>query len=432
MKATGLDTNLDKMLRRLPERVFELLESARYEDYDVSADPIRTLHRIRDRAGQIVQRIDGRCAGEPYPNNLDIDESFPMFLVVGYQAWMKIIRDEENFVVGGAYGAHHDVQGRIVTFLDGAEHTRLRRLLQQVFGRSAVERLVPDLLDPISSWLVDRAAARVARGEAVDVVRDLAVPMSYKVMSCMLGTPQEDFEWLVTRGADLFNAPVDRQAARIAHQELTDYYTVQLADRRKNPDDDLVTWMAQAELDDGSRLTDTEIITHARNLLPTGIETTSRQLSVMVFTMLADPARYATVCEDPSLVGAAVNEVLRWAPINATGGQPRRAAHKVTVAGAEIPENAFLQAAPAIINRDPSRWDDPDVFDIHRPYYAPATFGTGVHQCLGINIAKTELILLLQKLIAKLPDLRLACSPDDIRIAGIPLQTPVAGVPVTL
>jgi cytochrome P450 len=407
-------------------------EAARYEDYDVSVNPIPTLHGIRDRAGQIVQRIDGRLAGDPYPNNMDIDDSFPTFVVLGYDAWLKIVRDEANFVVGGAFGAHHEVEGHIVTFLDGAAHTRLRRLLQQAFGRGAIERLVPDLLNPISSWLVDRAAARLAEGEAVDVIRDLAVPMSYKVVSCMLGTPQEDFEWLVTRGTALFNAPWDIQGARVAHEELTAYYSGQLADRRRNPADDLITWLAQAELDDGSRLTDTEIVTHARFLLPAGIETTSRQLSLMVFTLLADPARYATVGKDPSLVGAAVDEVLRWAPVNASGGTARHAAHTVTVAGVEIPENSFLQAAPAIINRDPSRWDDPDVFNIHRPYRAPATFATGVHQCLGIHIAKTEMMLLLQKLIAKVPGLRLARSPGDIRIAGIPIQTPVEGVPVTL
>jgi cytochrome P450 len=430
MKASGLDDRLDALLVALPDSLVSQAPAVHFAEFPVSRDPYSVLHDLRERVGPIARRdASGTFAGVALPNRIRIGPETPWFLVLGHEAYMSIVRDSEHFGVGGGYGpALEGAAGKVVTFMDGDEHRRYRKLLNQAFGRGPVNALIADLLDPISSYLVDRAVRRMKAGQPVEIMRDLAMPMSYKVMACMLGVPDEEFGRLIHLGTAFFDADTDPAAAAEAAKALGQFFRSELEIRRRDPRDDILTWLATAELEDGQRLTDEDIVAHARFLLPAGIETTSRQLSMMVLTMLTHLDQYAAISDDASLADAAVEEVFRWAPINASGSAPRWAVQPTNVCGVDIPKGALIQSAPGIINRDPARWERPDDFDIRRPVLPNVTLAFGAHHCLGAHIAKAEMILLLQKLAQRAPGLRLETPLADIEVLGINIRCPVAPV----
>ena len=428
MKVHGLDDEFDALIEALPETLFRAADDNQLDDA-FSRDPYTPLRELRDRVGPIVRRgEDGTFAGTVIPNIFMHEDWVPRFAVLGYDAHAEIIRDVDTFVNGdGAYGALSYSVGKIVTLTDGAEHDRYRDLVLQAFGRSAVGRMEETLVRPIIDFLVDRMAKRIAAGEPCDVVRDLSLPLTYKVMASLLGLPSDLLCNFVHWGDAMFNAGTDMEAGMNGAVALTQLFYAELEKRRSSPGDDLLTWMLEAEAG-GSRLDDDEIVSHARFFLPAGIETTSRSVSLTLLTLLEDRRRYEEVTARPELIHAAVEECSRYA----TGGfvAGRRAVKDTVVAGVDIPARSLMLHVQGLCNRDPSRWENPDMFDMHRPHKAHLLFNMGIHTCAGMHLARLELEGSVRALIERLPGLRLAVPREEIAVRGFQIRTPIH-VPVT-
>jgi cytochrome P450 len=165
-------------------------------------------------------------------------------------------------------------------------------------------------------------------------------------------------------------------------------------------------------------------------LYPAGFETTFRAMANTLVGLLTS-GQWSLVREDRSLISAAVEEGLRWEA--AVLGHPRWTVQDTTVSGVRIPAGSMVHAYHASANRDESRWERPDEFDLLRPRRGNSTFGFGPHTCLGMHLGRFEMGAMLEALLEQVPDLRLAsdADPDDYRVRGLALRSPRA-IPVVV
>jgi cytochrome P450 len=212
--------------------------------------------------------------------------------------------------------------------------------------------------------------------------------------------------------------------AIVASQEVKEYMSVILAERRRAPREDLISELAQAELD-GERLSDEEIFSFLRLLLPAGVETTYRATGNMLFSLLSNSDQLEAVRSDRELIPQAIEESLRLETplLNIT----RLATKDAEVGGALIPAGSTVMLMLAAANRDEARYPDPDNYDVLRASPKPhISFGHGPHACLGTHLARLEMRVALNLLLDRLPNLRLDPEGDDPHIRGQVFRSPTS------
>jgi cytochrome P450 len=197
-------------------------------------------------------------------------------------------------------------------------------------------------------------------------------------------------------------------------------------DRRAHPGTDLVSLLVTSRIldDDGDeqRLDDDEVVAFLRLLIPAGAQTTYRMFCNLMFGLLSHPDQLAALQADPSLIPAAVEEGLRWQPPLLSFG--RTAMVDTEIDGVPIPAGSQVNAIVASADRDPSRWEEPDRFNIFRAPIGHLAFGAGAHICLGIHFARMELRVAMERIFDRLPDLRLDPSVEDVYIGGLGARSP--------
>ncbi|MER7185919.1 cytochrome P450 [Streptomyces hyaluromycini] len=292
--------------------------------------------------------------------------------------------------------------------LDDPEHQTQRRMLIPDFTlkratgmRPAIQRIVDELLDRM-----------IAEGPPADLVSSFALPVPSMVICDLLGVPYADHEFFEAQSRRLLRgpAPADSLDAR----EKLEAYLGDLADRKSRdavPGDGVLDDLVHQRLRDGA-LDRAEVVALALILLVAGHETTANMISLGTFTLLQQPERLAELRADPALVPAAVEELMRMLSI--ADGLLRVALEDIQVDGTTIRKGDGVLFATSVINRDESVYDAPDTLDWHRPARHHVAFGFGIHQCLGQNLARTELEIALRTLWERLPDLRLAAPPEEI------------------
>ena len=289
---------------------------------------------------------------------------------------------------------------------DAPDHTRLRRLVSKVFTPRAVERLRPRI-DALVHESLDQAAAR---GE-MDVIADLAFPLPFTVISEMLGMPEVDHEllrtWsgLLVRTLEPINDPDVVRDIGEAGDAMRDLLTTVVAQKRQAPAGDLLSALIAAE-DDGDVLSDEELLDQVMLLYIAGHETTVNLIGNGMLALLRNPEQLEGLRGDPSLVRAAVDELLRFdSPVQRTA---RITNAEVELGGKVLPKGAFVVAAIGAANRDPAHFADPDRLDVARADNRHIAFGFGIHFCLGAPLARVEGQIALQSLLRRMPRLRLA------------------------
>jgi cytochrome P450 len=194
-----------------------------------------------------------------------------------------------------------------------------------------------------------------------------------------------------------------------------------VARRRRAPQHDVISTLATAQLD-GQSLSDEEIVSFLRFLLEAGAETTYRSSSNLFFGLLSQPEVLAEVRADRSLVPRAIEEALRWEP--PLTGIFRGAAVDTELAGVKIPAGSFIAVNVGAANRDETRWENPEIFDIHREQVPHIAFGFGPHICLGMHLARSEMVVALNAVLDRLPNVRLDPAADDVHISGSTFRAP--------
>jgi cytochrome P450 len=286
---------------------------------------------------------------------------------------------------------------------DGEDHQRLRRLVSKVFTPRAV-----------SSWkdraerIVDQLLAEAAEKDTIDVMTEFALPLPVRIISEMLGMPPADHgqlrDWSRTlvRGVDPSISPEEDEAATAAGQAMFDYVGQVVADKRKDPGDDILTALIQAE-EAGDRLETEEIQAQVVLLYLAGHETTANLIGNGLTHLFRFPEQMELLRADPGLDANAVEEVLRFdGPAQFTRRVNRE---PLEVGGVTIPAASLLTLALGSANHDPRKWGPTaDVLDVARPgAHEHVSFGGGSHYCLGNALARLETQAALPALVRRFP-----------------------------
>ena len=286
---------------------------------------------------------------------------------------------------------------------DAPDHTRLRNLVNKAFTPRRVEALRPRVQE-----LVDETLDRVAGAGEMELVRDLAYPLPVTVIAELLGVPSEDrarFKaWSTALRVllDPVGLATGMDAATRAYEEMSDYFEALFAERRREPKDDLVTALVQAEID-GDRLDEVELMALCALILGAGHETTTNLIGNAVLALLSNPGERKRLQDDPGLIESAVEEFLRYdSPVQATD---RVASEACEIDGHRIEQGVFVVTLLGAANRDPARFPEPDRLDLARDQGRHVSFGQGAHFCLGAHLARVETQIAIRTLLARFPDL---------------------------
>ncbi|MQS17025.1 cytochrome P450 [Streptomyces kaniharaensis] len=306
--------------------------------------------------------------------------------------------------------------------LDEPEHARYRRPVMRAFTVKRVQQLRPRIQQIVD----ERLDAMERAGGPVDLVAELALPVTSLVICELLGVSYDDretFHGLAGRLLAIESSPEEGQQARA---ELASFIAALVAAKREKPDDDLLsTLIAEADADPDSPLTDIALTVLGSLLLIAGHETTANMIALGTLTLLEHPDQLAALREDPALADRTVEELLRHLTI-IQFGLVRMATEDLTLGGRSIRAGEYVVASLPSANRDPGLGiEDPDRLDITRTPAAHVAFGYGPHQCLGQQLARAELQITLTSLFSRFPGLRLAAPAeslpfrDDMLIYGL-------------
>jgi cytochrome P450 len=342
-----------------------------------------------------------------------------IWAVLSYDTASQVLRDGKTFSSRGYAQSMGLVMGHTILEMDEPEHSRYRGLIQKAFVKKAIDRWERELIRPVVHGFIDRFARR---GHA-DLVRELTFPFPVSVIAGMIGLPEEDHADFHRWAVELISLTIDWERGVAASRQLRGLFARVLAERRREPHDDLMSVLAHAELD-GTRLTDEEIFAFLRLLAPAGAETTYRSSSNLLFGLLSHPEQLDAVRRDRALVPQAIEEGLRWEP--PLLGIMRTATRAVELAGVTIPEGGAVNVNLGSANRDETRWERPDQFDIFREPKQHLAFAFGAHRCLGMHLARAETEVLLDALFERLPNLRLDPAAEDVHVTGLIFRSPLA------
>ncbi|MEU7837910.1 MULTISPECIES: cytochrome P450 [unclassified Nonomuraea] len=366
--------------------------------------------------------------GEPVPEYAELRETEPVARVTlptGHRGWLVTRHEDVRAVCGDPRFSKELATApeaprllpiargsRSIVNLDPPAHTRLRRLVAQGFSRRRTDALRPRVTE-IAGDLVD---AMTAWGTTADAVAALALPLPVTVICELLGVPVDDQERFRAWSDRLLSVPgpeVSAEETAEAGMNLAVYLAGLIEDKRVNPGDDVLTTLVSA-YEEGDRLSEEELITFGMTLLVAGYHTTTSAIAHSLLQLLSRPERYAMLVARPELAERAVEELLRYSQIASGFGALRIATEDVELGGVRIPAGDPVIPLFTSANRDEKVFPDAGTLDLERADNPHLAFGAGMHYCLGAQLARVELRVLLEELVRRLPTLALDDQEDGI------------------
>ena len=313
---------------------------------------------------------------------------------------------------------------------EGDTHARLRRLVASAFSPKAADRLRPVMRDVVSSLI-----APVAGTGHSELMADVCEPYPIPIMCELLGAPKEDWKLFSQWAPDLLRVFNNNLAADIdiiisARDNIRAYVIELVERRRRDPQDDLLTALIAAE-EAGDRLSNEELVMMVEAVIVGGTDTTRNQLGCSVALLAQHPDQWAMLAERPELANNAVEETMRF--LGAVRGSGRFAPEDLEFNGVMFPQGTLILPSFIGANFDPEAFPDPKRFDITRPPgNVHATFGAGIHYCLGASLARAELQEALPLLARAMPGLvidgEVTWKPASFGVWG-PEQVPLTFTP---
>lgn len=290
--------------------------------------------------------------------------------------------------------------------LNGQQHVKLRRILNQFFAPAAVRRMEP-MAEQRCIELIEEL-----RGKgACDFVKEFAIRYPTDLFLALLGLPVSDGEEFLEWSEDFFNAMLagDTAVAAAAKKNIMEYFDEAVNERRANPRDpkeDMVTRLVQARIDD-EPLTQDEILTICLTLMLAGLDTTRSALGYIYTHLAQHPEHRQAILDDPARIPRAVEEFLRLYPLVFQAG--REVQEATDFHGLELERGDVVWLGIGQANRDPRKFDDPDEFVLERHNANQhLAFGGGPHRCLGMHLARLELKVVLEQWHQRIPEYRIA------------------------
>ena len=353
---------------------------------------------------------------ELLPPGIEFDDEWMVFR---YDDCSRVLRDPKTFTSTGYDATIGVVMGHMILGMDDPEHRQNRNLVAEAFRERSLARWEPEFIGPIVDEMIDRF---IERGHA-DLVRELTFEFPVRVISRILGLPEEDFAQFQRWSIELISLGADIDRGLQASESLREYFAAIVSDRRNQPRDDVISDLVRAQVD-GEMLDDEAIYAFLRLLLPAGAETTYRSSGNLLYLLLTHRDQLDAVVEDRSLLPQAIEEALRYEPpllqIN------RTATREVEIAGVMIPEGGSVTTCLGSANHDETRWDNAEEFDIFRPAIPHLAFAHGPHMCLGMHLARLETRTLMNKVLDRLHNIALDPGDTDPHIHGVIFRSPTS------
>ena len=352
----------------------------------------------RWRNGITYNPFSGKITQDPYPVYAELRERSPVhhsrlmdaIVLSRYADVDRILRDHEE---------------RSILFIDPPDHTRLRSLVNKAFTRSAINALEPRIRE-IMGALLDG----IREPDGFDLMQTVAIPLPVIVIAEMLGIPHEDraqFRVWSDRRARLLEPMLtrsERKTAAEASKQLSQYFLSIIKSRQGEPRDDILTRLVQAE-EQGDTLSETEMLNMLRLLLIAGNETTTNLIGNGMLALLRHPDQLQALRDDPGLIPAAVDELLRYdSPVQMT---LRCAVEDCDIDGMAVRAGQDVILLGGSANRDADAFQNPDQLDFNRQKQDHISFGRGIHYCLGAGLARLEGRIAFEMLLERFGSLRL-------------------------
>ena len=365
-----------------------MLEPFELYSHEIDADPFPGYARLRDEAP---------CYWS---------ESAELWILTRYDDVANAAQDWETFssLRGNLVDEIPGRSGGTLGTTDPPHHDRLRALAQAAFTRKAVEDLVPR-----TKAIVDAAIEGIEGKKHFDFVSDFSSRVTVGTIFALLGLPERDPA--ETRQKVVLSISTDKKARgrnpelNEAFTELTRFLADEIAKRRADPADDLITALAEAEVD-GERLTDREVMLTTTMFVVAGVESLSSFMSVFALNLAEHDEARRRIAAQPDLMPQAIEESLRF---NTSAQRFKRTATRdVELHGQVISEGDAVVLAYGAANRDERKFPEAERFDIDRNPRGHLGFGTGKHFCIGSNFARMVTAVAVNRLLAQVPDFELA------------------------
>ena len=374
--------------------------------------------------------LDPGFVADPYPDYQRLRDDDPVhrtlvgvLLVTRYDDVYDVLRNPNTSVRRERHDDVPDHMKRLneryeertpsILGLDPPDHTRLRKLVQRTFTPRSVARM-RDRTTAIVDDLIDDLADR--DDPAIDLIADYAFVIPFAVIHSMLGLPDTDMAMVrgwshaLTQTLEPYLSPEQVDAAMDGGEHMDAYLRDAVAQKRRNPADDLLTQLVEVE-EAGDRMTEDELLSMVSLLFVAGHETTVNLIGNGTHALLDHPDQLALVRNDPAVDDSVVDELLRWdSPVQTSG---RRLLHDAVISGVEVADGEMVLTALGSANRDQRFWGDTaGTLDVTRADAARhVSFGSGVHHCLGAALARMEGEIAVTRLVRRFPGLALSDEP---------------------
>ena len=355
----------------------------------------------------------------PVVRLVDPVQRMPIWLVSRYTDVVAVLRDGRlkkdprelsEQARSRFFGTSQDALLRHMLAADPPNHTRLRSLVSRAFTSRRIEELRPRVA-AIATGLLEAARAR----GSVDFLDAFAFPLPIIVIAELLGVPAEDRDQFRAWTNTLFIPPADgnQEPVLAAGVSFVRYFSSLFERRRAEPGDDLISALLAVE-EQGDRLSHDELIGMLFLLVVAGHETTMNLLGSGLLALLEHPEQLERLRADRSLMGSAVEELLRYcSPLETS--TLRFTVEPMEVCGQVIPAEEMVVGGLMSANHDPEVFAEPERFDVGRTPNKHVAFGFGIHFCLGVPLARLEAAVALELLLERAPRLRLAVPPERLR-----------------
>jgi cytochrome P450 len=343
-------------------------------------------------------------------------------LITRYDDVYRILREPDVFSSRANARGIGMVMGRTIIEMEGKEHVRHRNIIAPFFSPRALREELGDVIRRLADELIDSIAGH---GRA-ELVAEFTFTYPLRVIAHVIGIPIGDFHSFHQMALDLISIADHPAKGLAAAQQLAEYLAPVVTERRSEPRGDLLSKLVHAEVD-GNRLTDEEVISFLRLLLPAGADTTYRLIGSTLYALLTHPEQLEEVLADRSKLPLAIEEALRWeSPVQYVS---RETTEDAVLSDTRIPAGEVLFVCLGSANRDEDHYPDPDRFDMHRRADDHVAFGFGPHFCAGSHLARMEATVALNSLLERLPDMQLDSAADS-SIVGLAFRSPNT-LPVT-
>jgi cytochrome P450 len=351
---------------------------------------------------------------DPFPYYAELRDKYPCYWSEGARLWIlsryddivEAARDWQTFSSseGNMIDELPGRAGATLGTTDPPRHDRLRALSQAAFLRRNLDRLVEPTLE-----IADRALEHIIAQGTFEFIDDFSGRITVGLLFRTMGLPERDHTEI--RRKAILAISTDKEAKGrtpehiAAFQELRDFLTEEVAVRRANPTDDLITHLAEAEID-GDRLSEREIVLTTATFVMAGVESLSSFMSVFALNLHDYPDARRRLVADPALVAPAIEESLRF---NTSAQRFKRVVmRETTLHGQTLRAGDKIALAFGSGNRDGRRFPDPDRFDVDRRPQGHLGFGSGKHFCLGSQMARLVTEVAVRRFLERVPDYHLA------------------------